>query len=136
AGALTGVRRSAAQAAQLRATSAAPTSHPRFIDVPARAGIQDSVRVAALLCQFRNNFAQKSSGGATLLDKRAPDHPPQKSDFVSATKTPFQSSGGAVSRKAPMRVRYKSNNAIKPKLGSVERHNSMASNAPSQSRLR
>ena len=56
--------------------------------------------------------------------------------FVSATKIPFQSAGGALSRKAWMRVRYKSNSPVRPKLCSADRHNSIASEAPSQSRLR
>ena len=56
--------------------------------------------------------------------------------FVSATKIPVQSAGGALVWKACMRVRYKSNSIPSPKLCSADRHNSIASNAPSQSRLR
>jgi hypothetical protein len=56
--------------------------------------------------------------------------------FVSATKTPVQSAGGALAWKACMRVQYKSNSIPRPKLCSADRHNSIASDAPSQSRLR
>src|SRR5262249_43218898 len=56
--------------------------------------------------------------------------------FVSATNTPAQSAGGAASRNAAMRVRYRSNSAMRPNLSSAARHKSIASNASSQSRLR
>src|SRR5262249_7650057 len=56
--------------------------------------------------------------------------------FVSATKIPVQSAGGALAWNACTRVEYKSNSVPSPKLFSADRHSSIASNAPSQSRLR
>jgi hypothetical protein len=76
----------------------------------------------------------ETSGGGRLLNQSA--SPLEFLYFVSATNTPVQSGGGALSRNAAMRVRYKSNSPVRPKLFSLDRHNSTASNAPSQSRLR
>jgi hypothetical protein len=82
-------------------------------------------RATAYFCRHHNYLVRgarpigrvKMSSQACRQAKRAPMV--VSTYFVSATKTPFQSAGGAACWKACMRVLYKSNRPFRPKLCSA-----------------